>query len=172
MWLACLFWSTFSDLHSSNCSFSLLTRLIHVCSVILSYAAQSKDGKEKEEYECPTNVGNGNFADPVTCRRFYQVFKCISLIWICSLTHYFFPRVFSVSMGFRTSTVVHLASILTTYKSFARSKMRRAVDPLQQVSQTLHICQDESLFYAQWTHSHHILCTFIFQRHRLWLKRH
>ena len=34
--------------------------------------AQSKD-KEKEEFECPTNVGNGNFADPVTCRRFYQV---------------------------------------------------------------------------------------------------
>lgn len=28
--------------------------------------------KEKEEFQCPTSVGNGNFADPVTCRRFYQ----------------------------------------------------------------------------------------------------
>ena len=27
----------------------------------------------KEDFECPTNTGNGNFADPVTCRRFYQV---------------------------------------------------------------------------------------------------
>lgn len=38
----------------------------------LSISAQSKD-KDKEEFECPPNVGNGNFADPVTCRRFYQV---------------------------------------------------------------------------------------------------
>lgn len=36
---------------------------------ITSISAQSKD---KEEFECPTNDGNGNFADPVTCRRFYQ----------------------------------------------------------------------------------------------------
>jgi hypothetical protein len=34
--------------------------------------AQGKE-KEKEEFVCPTNVGNGNFADPATCRRFYQV---------------------------------------------------------------------------------------------------
>lgn len=38
-----------------------------------SHTAQSKDSKDKEEFECPTNWGNGNFADPVTCRRFYQV---------------------------------------------------------------------------------------------------
>lgn len=27
----------------------------------------------KEEFKCPVGYGNGNFADPVTCRRFYQV---------------------------------------------------------------------------------------------------
>lgn len=36
-------------------------------------AAQSKGDKDKEEFECPPNAGNGNFADPVSCRRFYQV---------------------------------------------------------------------------------------------------
>lgn len=41
-------------------------------SLFFSLTAQSKD-KDKEEFECPTNAGNGNFADPVTCRRFYQV---------------------------------------------------------------------------------------------------
>lgn len=28
---------------------------------------------KREEFICPTGFGNGNFADPVTCRRFYQV---------------------------------------------------------------------------------------------------
>lgn len=53
-----------------------LDRIIHTLS--LSYAAQ-KDGKEKEEFECPEALGNGNYADPVTCRRFYQV-KCASTL--------------------------------------------------------------------------------------------
>lgn len=26
----------------------------------------------REEFLCPTNFGNGNYADPATCRRFYQ----------------------------------------------------------------------------------------------------
>uniref|UniRef100_A0A182T339 Uncharacterized protein n=1 Tax=Anopheles maculatus TaxID=74869 RepID=A0A182T339_9DIPT len=29
--------------------------------------------KEEKEFKCPIEQGNGNFADPVTCRRFYQV---------------------------------------------------------------------------------------------------
>lgn len=28
---------------------------------------------EKVEFKCPSGYGNGNFADPATCRRFYQV---------------------------------------------------------------------------------------------------
>nr|XP_022914544.1 uncharacterized protein LOC111425024 [Onthophagus taurus] len=28
--------------------------------------------QEQKEFECPQGVGNGNFADPQTCRRFYQ----------------------------------------------------------------------------------------------------
>lgn len=34
--------------------------------------AQSKD---KEDFECPNGVGNGDFADPTQCRRFYQVYE-------------------------------------------------------------------------------------------------
>lgn len=37
------------------------------------FIAQSKDKDDKKEFECPENGGNGNFADPATCRRFYQV---------------------------------------------------------------------------------------------------
>jgi hypothetical protein len=29
--------------------------------------------KTEPEYTCPEDGGNGNFADPATCRRFYQV---------------------------------------------------------------------------------------------------
>lgn len=34
-----------------------------------------KDQEEKkdEQFKCPEGQGNGNFADPATCRRFYQV---------------------------------------------------------------------------------------------------
>lgn len=41
-------------------------------SLMYDFLAQSKDNKQ-EVFECPTNAGNGNFADPVSCRRFYQV---------------------------------------------------------------------------------------------------
>jgi hypothetical protein len=33
---------------------------------------QQKKPDEKE-FVCPEGAGNGNFADPATCRRFYQV---------------------------------------------------------------------------------------------------
>lgn len=31
------------------------------------------------EFKCPEGYGSGNFADPVTCRRFYQVSSILSL---------------------------------------------------------------------------------------------
>jgi hypothetical protein len=34
----------------------------------------------EKEYECPEGEGNGNFADPATCRRFYQVRRKITII--------------------------------------------------------------------------------------------
>ncbi|XP_046664819.1 chitin deacetylase 1 [Homalodisca vitripennis] len=33
---------------------------------------RSDDKKEEVEFVCPEGQGNGNFADPATCRRFYQ----------------------------------------------------------------------------------------------------
>lgn len=34
--------------------------------------AKKIEEKKNEEFTCPEDVGNGNFADPATCRRFYQ----------------------------------------------------------------------------------------------------
>ena len=42
-----------------------------VCFLRLFPTAQQN--KEEKEFKCPVEQGNGNFADPVTCRRFYQV---------------------------------------------------------------------------------------------------
>ncbi|KAK0095813.1 hypothetical protein PV326_007319 [Microctonus aethiopoides] len=33
---------------------------------------KAKNDDKKEEFTCPEGQGNGNFADPATCRRFYQ----------------------------------------------------------------------------------------------------
>jgi hypothetical protein len=49
------------------------TFLLLAYKITFLYHHQLAQSKDKEEFECPTNVGNGNFADPVTCRRFYQV---------------------------------------------------------------------------------------------------
>lgn len=34
---------------------------------------KNEDKKDDVEFVCPEGAGNGNFADPATCRRFYQV---------------------------------------------------------------------------------------------------
>ena len=39
---------------------------------LLAAECQQKKPDEKE-FVCPEGAGNGNFADPATCRRFYQV---------------------------------------------------------------------------------------------------
>lgn len=35
--------------------------------------AKKDEERKDEEFKCPEGQGNGNFADPATCRRFYQV---------------------------------------------------------------------------------------------------
>lgn len=37
---------------------------------------------ERVEFKCPSGYGNGNFADPATCRRFYQV-SCFFSVDTC-----------------------------------------------------------------------------------------
>lgn len=39
----------------------------------------NKKEEKKEEFTCPQGVGNGNYADPATCRRFYQVFSYLMI---------------------------------------------------------------------------------------------
>jgi hypothetical protein len=41
-------------------------------SRLCAVGSQQKKPDEKE-FTCPEGAGNGNFADPATCRRFYQV---------------------------------------------------------------------------------------------------
>lgn len=47
---------------------------IPVCFVVYGQKTAKKEEERKdEEFKCPEGQGNGNFADPATCRRFYQV---------------------------------------------------------------------------------------------------
>lgn len=41
--------------------------------ILFSGQKTSPPPEKREEFTCPSGYGNGNYADPVTCRRFYQV---------------------------------------------------------------------------------------------------
>ncbi|XP_031350158.1 uncharacterized protein LOC116175912 isoform X2 [Photinus pyralis] len=52
-----------------------MTIALNVLTFCGSIAAQNADSnvkKKDEEFTCPEGLGNGNYADPQTCRRFYQ----------------------------------------------------------------------------------------------------
>lgn len=52
----------------------LLFKMTNVLFVFPVYSQKRSDDKKDEpEFVCPEGQGNGNFADPATCRRFYQV---------------------------------------------------------------------------------------------------
>lgn len=52
----------------------LLFDMTNVLFVFPVYSQKRSDDKKDEpEFVCPEGQGNGNFADPATCRRFYQV---------------------------------------------------------------------------------------------------
>lgn len=42
---------------------------------IFAVRCQSEKTKVEEEFQCPLATGSGNYADPATCKRFYQVMK-------------------------------------------------------------------------------------------------
>lgn len=50
--------------------------------ILLSGQKTSATPEKREEFTCPFGYGNGNFADPVTCRRFYQVGLCKNLVFV------------------------------------------------------------------------------------------
>ena len=56
--------------------------------------AQSKDKDDKKEFECPENGGNGNFADPATCRRFYQCVDGYPYMNRCPAGNFFMPFIY------------------------------------------------------------------------------
>lgn len=58
------------------CSFTSIIQFYnHFCPFLSFPLAGQKVSAttERVEFKCPSGYGNGNFADPVTCRRFYQV---------------------------------------------------------------------------------------------------
>ncbi|CAD7090070.1 unnamed protein product [Hermetia illucens] len=46
--------------------------VIGLLFTVISLFATAHGQKDDGEFECPSAVGNGNYADPKTCRRFYQ----------------------------------------------------------------------------------------------------
>lgn len=48
-----------------------------------SQKSKKDEDKKDEEFRCPEGQGNGNFADPATCRRFYQVIAWFTLSSAC-----------------------------------------------------------------------------------------
>lgn len=49
--------------------------LFPLCLLVHCQKNKKDEDKKDEEFRCPEGQGNGNFADPATCRRFYQVIK-------------------------------------------------------------------------------------------------
>lgn len=99
--------------------------------------SKSEENK-KEEFTCPEGQGNGNFADPATCRRFYQARNRI--VWKFSSKylskHWFFPFIlkFSASMDILTWTGVLPDCISMTLANFVLLKMKLVADQFLRVS--------------------------------------
>jgi hypothetical protein len=62
-----------SNIAASDLKHSTLISLHLPWAFPLCVAGHREKRAEEKEYLCPEGEGNGNFADPVTCRRFYQV---------------------------------------------------------------------------------------------------
>ncbi|KAL0267516.1 UNVERIFIED_CONTAM: hypothetical protein PYX00_009768 [Menopon gallinae] len=49
---------------------------MYVCQtafvILIAAVSVGSQKKEEKEFTCPEDAGNGNYADPATCRRFYQ----------------------------------------------------------------------------------------------------
>lgn len=59
-----------------------------ICSVLAIGSCQ-KDKSKDVEFVCPDEGGNGNFADPSTCRRFYQCVDHHPYVSLCPSGLYF-----------------------------------------------------------------------------------
>ncbi|XP_065158582.1 chitin deacetylase 1 isoform X1 [Atheta coriaria] len=60
------------DALRSKIFFSILIIAIVNAQQEKAQSSSKKDDKKDVTFECPQGMGNGNFADPATCRRFYQ----------------------------------------------------------------------------------------------------
>lgn len=44
-----------------------------ISTVHCQKSTKKEEEKKDEKFRCPEDQGNGNYADPATCRKFYQV---------------------------------------------------------------------------------------------------
>ena len=72
-----------------TCRLGLLVGLAVVAILVPTAYSQRKDGDKKEDFTCPEGSGNGNFADPTTCRRFYQCVDGYPYLNRCPASLYF-----------------------------------------------------------------------------------
>lgn len=158
-----------------SCIFSMRQWRIVTSCIALSFISsvhcqknKKDEDKKDEEFKCPEGQGNGNFADPATCRRFYQVIHIIinlsgnnyishmysNYFYYRSTLDYLSPlRLFalwlyvytlfseSASMDILTWIDVRRACISTTSASSAPSKMRRDADRSRPVSEHFYFIQ-------------------------------
>lgn len=127
------------------CTFPFVFRVSPFSVSVHSQKNKKDEDKKDEEFRCPEGQGNGNFADPATCRRFYQVIIHLASSWLPSSSLYydyshsqFYPLILfsgSALMGTRIWTDVHRAYTLMTSASFAPSKTRRDADLSRPVSE-------------------------------------
>jgi len=60
-------------LHQWKIIISCMLNFLLSLSAVHCQKNKKDEDKKDEEFRCPEGQGNGNFADPATCRRFYQV---------------------------------------------------------------------------------------------------
>lgn len=57
---------------------------------VLWLTVKCEENIDETPFVCPEVGGNGNYADPATCRRFYQVYFGI---WFKKIGHFIFKHI-------------------------------------------------------------------------------
>lgn len=86
--LSCIFYFLIANCLSFSTMPLKCLRLIYCATDLAVYGqknAKKDDEKKDEEFTCPEGQGNGNFADPATCRRFYQVINYLAFYFILKI---------------------------------------------------------------------------------------
>jgi len=129
--------------------------LYHVFFIFSVHCQKNKkdDDKKDEEFKCPEGQGNGNFADPATCRRFYQVIYTINnlsdnnyILRIALIT--FITGQFSIIFA-TIIRIVIVYSYCRLYILYCFPKVRRWISLLEPMSIGLAFRRYQQILYLQ-----------------------